>query len=1489
MPLLQPSTCFCYPLKLPPAPLTSDSNELDECAKKRLTLNYRTGSAVTLTRSNIFVHGGLTIPLNLPVVNSMQLQKELILFFAKEKNNGSSFKNLNEWISKETFFLDLMSRTWYRVKTSLDQKTEELLGAGSLSPKLDTDTDTDTDTNVVRGETKKTKSVESPLKERLFHSLCYLDGCLYIFGGLMVSPQSGYELIATNELWKLDLNTKEWSLLSDDPQVTRRFNHTMHVKNENNDNRDTKLIIVGGLNNMDQPIKKIDIYNISQNCWQSDTIPKQPMEITTNVNGTPLALAKDQNFSILVENNEANVPALAFYMRSDKIDESLDKDVSKVKNNSPIVALPLLSDSKGIRMPSNPALPKKLSNVPYELLAPTGDYFGFNIVIGGFHPNYQSANFHCFIYDIDSGKWSKVATACPDCDINKHRFWRVFVWKSHHQTILLGTKTDDYYSPSVQRFDHLSTFGLPLVNIFNKTIQLPHHRISASSLPIPIENFAKHKDTPLRKLSFTSSATSQFENYIRYIAPPLEMSSIQSVFPPYAMVLGKDALEIYGKPLSDFEFITSEGDSIGVPCYLLRKRWGRYFDMLLSQSYTKVCTDYEATGTQSTLIKFSPHSSRNSSKAVRPEGRLSSSGSLDNYFEKNFPIFARTSVAEAQNTRPQVINVDMKLPNTPSVQDEPNSSTSSDLYSTTHYRHNNDEEDDEDPVSPRPVSKSSSIYRPIRKTESSSTTSSSNGMIFRVPFKEKAAVTSNTEALLETNLSLQELSRRRSSLMSIPFGEPLRSPISEAEHQRRASHPITSSPLLEDEASLGGKQQPNLQNPHSYLSPRRFSRSARSSISYVSSSSDRRGNSISSRSTSESFGTPPVLGVLNIPLPPQTNEPIEPPPPCPTINTSSSARRSNTLTDYMHSNKASPFSSRRSSHVSRRSSTPETESAFSATPRASLDGQMLARPLKEGSATQYTQPRMNSIPKVNETMQTPTSSNNEWGRQSVTSNTDSFDSLQSNFALELEPLLTPRSLYMPWPTSTVRAFAEFFYTGQVNSKWLLAPVALDLLVMAKIYEIPLLYKLILEVLYSILAKKEESLSLICTSLMESFQTKILNYNKGDEEKTKNYLVSNESYQELLKLKASLENIDNGYYDPDLLQKQSRAHSSSTQESSGSGNGEKTATGTSPLDNSSNNIPTVFAGGPRDSHNSIGSIGFPNSMNMQSSRRSTSGFSPRVKMKSSLSKEIDPKTFYDEYEPKEFKNFEDSDDQQTNMGSFNLNLFDMNYGSISSSSTNSVSSSDIEEKEEQEQLQDLLEIDREDSAEILDARVQNKENDRTIKDTLKNKKYGCLSQEKNSTYKAKESKEVKDKEEGEEEFDFGLGMLSFNKIKREAKHVDKIDDSVDPLFKSNGFPQSPIRAYRSTTRTSSASGKPCKDSRSFNAFSVLTLENMASANALPPVDYVIKSIYRTTVLVNDIRLMVRCMDCIELSKNIRALKKKVMEDISKFKSVPKASP
>ena len=57
---------------------------------------------------------------------------------------------------------------------------------------------------------------------------------------------------------------------------------------------------------------------------------------------------------------------------------------------------------------------------------------------------------------------------------------------------------------------------------------------------------------------------------------------------------------------------------------------------------------------------------------------------------------------------------------------------------------------------------------------------------------------------------------------------------------------------------------------------------------------------------------------------------------------------------------------------------------------------------------------------------------------------------------------------------------------------------------------------------------------------------------------------------------------------------------------------------------------VFAGGPRDSHNSIGSIAFPSNSGVQNIRRSVSLFSPATKKKSSLSRETDPLDTSDQF-------------------------------------------------------------------------------------------------------------------------------------------------------------------------------------------------------------------------------------------------------------------
>ena len=89
MTVLQPPSSVCYPLNLPIVP----NPNLDEATRKKLTLECRTGAAVELARSGVFVHGGLTLPLNLTIINSLQLQKELILYFGKQKDRNADLKH----------------------------------------------------------------------------------------------------------------------------------------------------------------------------------------------------------------------------------------------------------------------------------------------------------------------------------------------------------------------------------------------------------------------------------------------------------------------------------------------------------------------------------------------------------------------------------------------------------------------------------------------------------------------------------------------------------------------------------------------------------------------------------------------------------------------------------------------------------------------------------------------------------------------------------------------------------------------------------------------------------------------------------------------------------------------------------------------------------------------------------------------------------------------------------------------------------------------------------------------------------------------------------------------------------------------------------------------------------------------------------------------------------------------------------------------------
>ncbi|QLQ79606.1 hypothetical protein HG537_0C02530 [Torulaspora globosa] len=1443
MHLLQPSSCSCYNLKLPTPPATINSEPLDASMKRRYSLDCRTGAAVEHTRSNIFVHGGLTIPLNLTHVNSVQIQKELILYFAKEKVTGSSFKRLSDWISSETFFLDLITRTWERVEATVEDETRS-------------DDDTNEENSV------------PVFKERLYHSMCFAGSCLYIFGGLVVSPHSGYELIATNELWKLNLQAKKWSLVSKDPQITRRFTHSMHTLNEEDDSKDTKIIITGGLNNIDKPVHHIDIFNITKNCWETETNSSSPCRIFANVDGEKLALVKESNYSILVENNEAKIPSLVFYAAEKEGSPRGKKNSVSGNEGPPIIALPLLSESQGMRMISNTS--SVAMDMPSNLQYPTGDYFCYTIVMAGFYPNCQASSFCCFVYDIPSGRWTRVSIDCKEGDINKHRFWKLFVWQSHHQTILLGKRNDDGFLPSVQKFDFILTFGLPMISIYNKGVRssikqgfkVPAHETSQtsdspSSLSFPSDRTITtgQEGGDFRKASYASTSTSQFESYIRYIAPPIEMTSIRTVFPPYAMVLGKDALEIFGNPLSDFEFITDKGDSIGVPLYLLRKRWGRYFDMLLSQGYVRACAEYENSGIPSEIIKISPYPSQTMSFSKNSD--VSSACPLEAYFTSKGQ--RRKSLPKAQDKVP---TADGDL----APAEHPLSHLMSNSSTPPYF-----ENDDEDPVSPPGVARTGKQHsnrdtKTIHRIGTGSTTSSSGGMVFRVPFQENPPL-----AYSDTNLvrspAVEE--KRRSSSVANAALDYLR-PSHLAERWRRASHPNSSISSPEESRFHGSSTR---FAPLSGQSSRNTSiTSQTSSVSYVSSSSDRMGNSIFAQGAGAS-NTDSALGtILNIALPPQTNMPNDPLPSVPQDAASTNSRRNSLFVDFALSNRSSPFSSRRPSH-DRRSSSSEAARPLDQF-QTSLDRQLMedrGRPTEAASGPHRSFfCRLNSRSADSGSTSSSKVSTSDGNRLSLSSNTESTESGPSG-TLEWEPLLTPRTLYMPWPTATVRAFAEFFFTGHVNGKWALAPVVLNLLLMSKIYEIPLLYNLITEVLYSIVGRKEDSLYVICASLTDAFHNKVAAYCNNDETLIRSYLEGDELYAELMKVRQSLENIDNGTFDLDLIQKVTRAFSSSTHRSSESGLDKSSTAGISTFRSSvpgGSNIPTVFAGGPRDSQDSDGSLIYPPSLSFSRRNQSTGGANMKFKKKSSLSQEISS-NLDDMPTPKTARVSSD-----TALNTISDKLSEERESMLSDGDDESTASSIVSSDPYKELDDENYATDEEYETTIIDARTSGycdeEEEDSEYRRNIS--KLGSMSQKNKSDDSASSQSESDD-------INSDLGLLSINKMKRKIAGQLDLEESIDPLFKTGFNPQSPARDSQSRDKFGSTSDSHRE--RTTNEATSPTLENLASANALPPVDYVIKSIARTAALVNYPRMMVRCLDCLEISKRLRSIKKRLPAHFAKL--------
>ncbi|SSD58454.1 uncharacterized protein SCODWIG_00215 [Saccharomycodes ludwigii] len=551
----------------------------------------------------------------------------------------------------------------------------------------------------------------------------------------------------------------------------------------------------------------------------------------------------------------------------------------------------------------------------------------------------------------------------------------------------------------------------------------------------------------------------------------------------------------------------------------------------------------------------------------------------------------------------------------------------------------------------------------------------------------------------------------------------------------------------------------------------------------------------------------------------------------------------------------------------------------------------------------------------------------EFTRTPSTSTIDSGISNASSAVNELEPLMIPRMLYMPWSHDSINAFTEFFYTGQINKKWPLYPVALDVFIMSKVYEVPLLYDLMTEIIYSIISKKEEMLLGICTSLKKLYLSYVNSFFLESDTEKFEYLNKNADYQNFLKIEKSLLNIDDGYFDYELLKKASRAVSISTDNSDDSkhsvlndhtsGNtGKDDDTFTNNLITRKNSEWKSFSDGPRKPS-------FPNE----------SGISP----KSSIVAANTNLTQLSNLKMTALKNSNKGKSKQgsivSSSGSIDKQLPQpASFTEAYLPSANADNDNTNEKDREQGKNEELPTP----SPAITAGMAKSPMPEIAERSNSSNSSTSSSSDDSSDETCNKGSK-------------YGFGLISYEKA---AKKVEKqyLEDYVDPLPQSisnttrpaaNTFSKQPLRndggsnknigdanlkpdshtyhslseflklkpssvANTSFKRENSVSSRlstlnnlgaatPANSTASISTadsvgktFSGIrknsktpTLEMLAAPGAVAPVDYIMELIYNSTVSLYDVVLMIRCRNCIEISKALKQIRLKLNHEIILF--------
>ncbi|KAI0461293.1 hypothetical protein LJB42_000959 [Komagataella kurtzmanii] len=548
----------CYTLTLP------------QSADARDRLDCRTGASSLLSKSRIVVHGGLTLGLELESITIANISEAL------PKQLPSSLEINNSLLSNTVFELNIPERKWETVRVDEDV-----------------------------GHTSR----PAP---RMFHTICLHNHAIYVHGGLVLDEQR--QFTPSNELWRFDLYRKTWSCLlasndDDDSMFDQsslpRFNHKMiRLKDLSIIGEPTHhgFLIVGGLNALDERIYSLEVYDIVSGIWKM--LPGLPVnDRLATISSKPISPLDSSPSS-----RQAHSKSYLSYTHSENAIFSSPIDVDNPLSVEKLAVLtrvdpgaqlnPILSYSlndiepRGSRLLLNrehhtdtfdPSIPK-------QLRYPEGESFGENLVIMGFLPG--DLNISIFVYSKSSAKWSRLNVFCEHSTWS-HRFSKGYLWASHHKIILLGNEKTTRTSPSIQFFNLFVAISLPVTNSFSSLIdeQLSKNYLSANNFISTSDDFRDSPEDP----------NNVFNEYSKYAAPAVNMTSIKSVFPPPAVTVGKIAFATTDE-LSDFQLITDEGDRICIPLNVCMKRWGMFFRRAICKGYVEAIYEFAKTATEDDML-----------------------------------------------------------------------------------------------------------------------------------------------------------------------------------------------------------------------------------------------------------------------------------------------------------------------------------------------------------------------------------------------------------------------------------------------------------------------------------------------------------------------------------------------------------------------------------------------------------------------------------------------------------------------------------------------------------------------------------------------------------------------------------------------------------------------------------------------------------------------------------------------------------------------